>query len=61
LAAGEAVGDNANVMAAANLSVGEIEDVTEDPANRRAHRVQDTKRLICNRGHDQNQASIDSD
>ena len=41
-AAGEAVGDNANVMAAAGLSVGEIQDVTEDPADRRAHRVQDT-------------------
>jgi hypothetical protein len=61
LAAGEAVGDNANVMAAASLSVGEIQDVTEDPADRRAHRVQDTKRLICNRGHDQNQTGIDSD
>jgi hypothetical protein len=58
LAAGEAVGDYADVMAAASLSVGEIQDVTDDSADRRAHRVQDTKRLIWDRGHDQNQASI---
>ena len=56
-AAGEAVGDDADVMAAIGLAVGEIEDVAEDSADRRAHRVQDTKRLICNRGHDQNQRS----
>ncbi len=45
-AAGQAVGDNADVVAAVGLSVGEVEDVTEDSADRRAHRVQDTKRLI---------------
>ena len=56
-AAGQAVGDNADVVAAVGLSVGEVEDVTEDSADRRAHRVQDTKRLIWNRGHDQNQRS----
>jgi hypothetical protein len=60
-AAGEAVRDNADMMAAVSLSVGEIQDVTDDSADRRAHRVQDTKRLIWDRGHDQNQASIDSD
>ena len=56
-AAGEAVGDDADVMAAIGLAVGEVEDVTEDSADRRAHRVQDAKRLIWNRGHDQNQRS----
>ena len=45
-AAGQAVGDDADMMAAVGLAVGEIEDVTEDAADRRAHRVQDTKRLI---------------
>ena len=44
--AGQAVGDDADMMAAVGLSVGEIQDVTEDSADRRAHRVQDTKRLI---------------
>ena len=56
-AAGQAVGDDADMMAAIGLSVGEIEDVAEDAADRRAHRVQDTKRLIFNQGHDQNQRS----
>ena len=56
-AAGQAVGDNADMVAAVGLSVGEVQDVTEDSADRRAHRVQDTKRLICNHGHDQNQRS----
>ena len=56
-AAGEAVGDDADVMAAVGLSVGEIEDVAEDAADRRAHRVQDTKRLIWKSRHDQNQRS----
>jgi hypothetical protein len=46
LAAGQAVGDNADVVAAVDLAVGEVEDVTEDSADRRANRVQDTKRLI---------------
>jgi hypothetical protein len=31
--------------------------MTEDSPDRCAHRVQDTKRLIDNRGHDQNQHS----
>ena len=56
-AAGQAVGDDADMVAAVGLAVGEVEDVTEDAADRRAHRVQDTKRLIWNRGHDQNQRS----
>src|ERR1700694_3355119 len=50
---GQAVGDQANVMATVDLSIGEVQDVTEDSADRRAHRVQDTKRLIGNHGHDQ--------
>ena len=45
-AAGEAVGDQADMVAAVGLSVGEVEDVADDSADRRAHRVQDTKRLI---------------
>jgi hypothetical protein len=31
------------MMAAVGLSVGEVEDMTDDTADRRAHRVQDTK------------------
>jgi hypothetical protein len=54
-AAGEAVGDNADVVPTVCLSIGEIQDVTDDSADRRVHRVQDTKRPIWNRGHDQSQ------
>ena len=57
LAAGEAVGDDSDMMAAIGLAVGEIQDVAENSADRRAHRVQDTKRLTFNHGHDQNQRS----
>jgi hypothetical protein len=45
-AAGEAVGDNADLVAAVDLSVGQIQDMAEDSADRRARRMQDTKRLI---------------
>jgi len=38
--------DEADVVAAVDLSIGEVQDVTEDSTDRRAHRVQDTKRLI---------------
>ena len=48
-AAGEAVGDDADVMAAVGLAVGEIEDVAENAADRRARGVQDTKRLTVRR------------
>ena len=48
-AAGEAVGDDADLVAALGLAVGEIEDMTEDAADRRAHRVQDAKRLTFDR------------
>ncbi len=57
LAAGEAVGDDADMVATLGLSVGEVEDVADDSADRCAHRVQDTKRLIGNIGHVQNQRS----
>ena len=50
-------GDDADMVSAVHLTVGEVEDVTEDSADRRAHRVQNTKRLIWNQGHDQNQRS----
>jgi hypothetical protein len=33
--------------------MGEIEDVTENPADRRAYRMQDTKRLVRMRRHGQ--------
>jgi hypothetical protein len=42
----QAVGDNSDMVAPFGLSIGKIQDVAEDSANRRAHRVQDTKRLI---------------
>src|SRR6266478_8081854 len=56
-ATGQAVGDDADVVAAIGLAVGEVQGVTEDSPDRCAHRVQDTKRLIGGRGHDQNQHS----
>ena len=56
-AAGEAVGDDADVMAAVGLAVGEIEDMAENAADRRARGVQDPKRLTVNERHDQNQRS----
>ena len=56
-AAGQAVGDDADMVAAVGLAVGEVEDMTEDSADRRAHRVQDTKRLIWISRHGQNQRS----
>jgi hypothetical protein len=43
---GKTVGDDADVVAAVGLAIGEVEDVTEDSADRRTNRVQDTKRLI---------------
>jgi hypothetical protein len=46
LAAGQAVSDNPDMVAAIGLSIGKIQNVANDSANRRAHRVQDTKRLF---------------
>ena len=57
-AAGEAVGDDADVMAAFGLAVGQIEDMAKDPANRGARGVQDTKRLAFDNRHDQSQHSM---
>jgi hypothetical protein len=36
LAAGQAVGDDADMVAAIGLAVGEVEDMTEDSPDRRA-------------------------
>jgi hypothetical protein len=46
LPARQAVGDDADMMAAIGLSIGEVQDVAEDSADRRAHRMQYSKRLI---------------
>src|SRR5438067_628196 len=54
LPAGETIGDDADMVAAVGLSLGEIEDMTDDSSNRRADRVQDTKRLIRRLRHVQN-------
>ena len=55
LATRQAVGDDADVVAATGVAVGEIQDVAKDSSERCAHRVQDTKRLIGSRRHNQNQ------
>jgi hypothetical protein len=46
LSAGQAVGDDADMMAAVGLAVGEVQDMAEDAPDRCANRVQDTKRLF---------------
>ena len=56
-AAGQAVGDDPDMVAALGLTIGEVEDVPNDSADRRARRVQDTKRLTFHHGHHQNQRS----
>ncbi len=53
-AAGQAVGDDADMVATVGLAVGEIEDMAKDAADGRARRVQDTKRPAIDNGHDQN-------
>jgi hypothetical protein len=45
-AAGQAIGDDADVVAAFGLAVGEVQDMAQDAADRRAHCMQDTKRLV---------------
>ena len=52
LAAGEAVGQNPDIMTAIDLTVGEIENVPEDATDRRADSVQDAKRPVGWRRHD---------
>src|SRR5882724_4700550 len=58
LTASQGIRDDPDMMAAVDLAVGEIQDVAEDSADRRAHRVQDPKRLVLvsalRRRHDQN-------
>ena len=49
-AAGEAVGDDADMVAAVGLAVGEIEDMAEDAADGRARRVQDTSGWLSTTG-----------
>ena len=51
LAAGQAVGENADLMAAFDLSLREIEDMAEDAADRRAHGVQNSQRIGRNGSH----------
>ena len=43
LTSGQAVGDDADMVAALGLSIGEIQNVTNDPTDRRAYGVQDAK------------------
>jgi hypothetical protein len=51
LAACQAVGENADLMAARGLTVGKIKDVADDSADRRADRVKNAKRRLIGRGH----------
>jgi len=58
LSPGQAVGDNSDMIAMIDLSVGEIENVTKDSADRRAYGVQDPKWPVWGLGHAaQNQRS----
>ena len=57
-AAGQAVGDDADVMAAIGLTVGEIENMTKDAAHGRARRMQDPKRLAFDDSHDQRRSPV---
>jgi hypothetical protein len=56
LAAANAVGDDADMVAALDLPVGKVQDVAKNPANGGAHDVQDAKRQLA-LGHDQNRRS----
>ena len=55
LTARQAVGEDADMMAAIRLSIGKVENMTENSADRCAHRVQNPKRLLGGGGHDQDQ------
>lgn len=48
---GQAIDDDADVVAAIGVALGKVQDVAEDSPERCTYRVQDTKRLIGNRGH----------
>ena len=54
-AAGDAVGDDADVMTALDLAVGKVQDVAKNPADGGAHDMQDAKRLAL--GHGQHRRS----
>ena len=45
-AASQAVCDDPDMVSALGLAIGEIEDVTDDAADRRAHGVKDAERLV---------------
>ncbi len=60
LAAGEAVRDDADMVAALDLAVGEIQDMAENAADRGAHCVQDAKRLVGRHGSEPAFADEDS-
>ena len=51
--AGQAVGDQADVMAALGLTIGEIKNMSDDSANGSAYGVKDAERLIGSRRHSQ--------
>lgn len=57
LAAGQAIGDDADMVARIDLPVGEIENMTKNSANWRTDRVDNAKGPICSFGHCQNQRS----
>ena len=46
LAAGQAVGNDADMVAAVGLAIGDVEDVADDSTYRRANGMQDAKRLV---------------
>ena len=43
---GQTVGDDPDMVAVLDLSVGEVENVTNDSADRRTYGVQDPKRSV---------------
>jgi len=56
LSSGEAVAHNSDMVAAGGLSVGDIENVTNNAADGRARHMHDFERPM--RQHDQNQCSV---
>ena len=57
LATGATIGQDADLVAALDLPVCHIEDMTKNAANRRAHRVQDSQRIGRNNSHLRNNRS----
>ncbi len=55
-AAGQAVGKDTDMMAAVGLSIGKVEDMAKNSADRRTYRVKDPKRLVGGGRHVQNQS-----